>query len=61
MAFDYRAELKRPASLALAAIAIMGLLLALGIGLSSSDHYFQGMTGTDEIAFLGEPSMILSE
>ena len=38
MAFDYRAELKRPASLVLAAIAGLGWLLALGIGLSSSDQ-----------------------
>ena len=36
MAFDYRSELKRPLSLALAGVAILGWLLALGLGLSSS-------------------------
>ena len=31
MAFDYRSELKRPLSLALAGVAILGWLLALSL------------------------------
>jgi hypothetical protein len=38
MAFDYRSELKRPVSLALAGAAVLGWLLALGSGFSSSNE-----------------------
>ena len=39
MAFVYRSKLKRPASLVLAAIAVLGWLLALGIGLLDNRAY----------------------
>src|ERR671916_2047681 len=38
MPVDYRSELKRPLVLVLAAIAALGWLLAVGIGLSSWDQ-----------------------
>ena len=38
MPVDYRSELKRPVVLVLAAIAALGWLLAIGIGLSSWDQ-----------------------
>src|SRR5215207_10291184 len=49
MAFDYRAELKRPASLVLAAIAALGWLLALGIGFSSSDQMQEARAETTRL------------
>src|SRR5688572_28858265 len=44
MPIDYRSELKRPLSLALAGAAILGWLLALGVGLSSSDQQQEAQT-----------------
>jgi len=34
MPFDYRSELRRPLSLVLAGVAILGWVLALGLGMS---------------------------
>jgi septal ring factor EnvC (AmiA/AmiB activator) len=44
MPVDYRSEIKRPVSLALAGAAILGWLLALGVGLSSSDQRQEAQT-----------------
>ena len=49
MALDFRAELKRPMSLMLAAIAMLGWLLALGIGLSSSDQMQEARAETTRL------------
>src|SRR3954462_11352649 len=49
MAFDYRAELKRPASLVMAALAVLGWLLALGIGLSSSGQVQEAQAETTRL------------
>ena len=49
MAFDYRSELKRPASLVLAAVAVLGWLLALAIGLSSSDQMQEARAETTRL------------
>ena len=44
MPIDYRSELKRPVPLGLAGAAILGWLLALGVGLSSSDQQQEAET-----------------
>src|SRR3712207_9187221 len=49
MPIDFRSELKRPLSLALAAIAALGWLLALGIGLSSWDQTREAQTETTRL------------
>ena len=49
MAFDYRSELKRPLSLALAGVAILGWLLALSLGLSSSAQLQQAQAETTRL------------
>jgi uncharacterized protein HemX len=49
MPIDYRSELKRPVTLVLAGAAILGWLLALGLGLSSSDQLQQARTETTRL------------
>src|SRR5690349_1747148 len=49
MALDYRSELKRPVVLTLAGVAILGWLLALGLGLSSSDQLQQARAETTRL------------
>ena len=49
MAFDYRSELNRPLSLALAGVAILGWLLALSLGLSSSAQLQQAQAETTRL------------
>src|SRR5690349_5668640 len=44
MPIDYRSELKRPVTLALGGAAVLGWLLAFGVGLSSSDHQQEAQT-----------------